>query len=297
MSPDTYAADFLADLHAVEQASPRTQQSHARVLGFSDVGGCPERGRRFLSGEPFSSQTDMTAARVGNWVDAGLKQVRNAQRPHLLTDLRVSCTLPSGIQLTGHPDEVDPSVPLVIDYKSKAGLSGVRRNGSDDEHRIQRALQYLACLQSGVFTSDQGWVGNIYFDRSGKDPEPVVEIVPFQEEKHWIDRADEWLLDVLAHVESGTQAERTKYLPFCERFCPFFATCRGADLYDGEVYAGQIPTLARIYADADSTEKAAKELKAALRDDLLGLNGVTDAHRIRTSSDNKLTVTLLEVGA
>lgn len=297
MTPDTYRERFLTDLDTADANSPRTQQSHARVLGFSDIGGCPEAGRRFLAGDPFTDTTDMTAARVGNWMDAGLKKVREDANPHLLLDLRVECLLPSGIRIKGHPDEVDPTVPLVVDYKSKDGLAGVRRTGPSDQHRMQRALQYLACLQAGVFATEDGWVGNIYFDRSGHDPVPYVDLQPWKQEKVWVERADAWVLDALRHAQNGTPAERTEYRPFCERFCRFFSACRGADVYDELLIEGTKADLIALYHEAHTQEKQGKALKEALREDLLGLSGVTATHSIRTSSDNKLSVAVLDDSA
>lgn len=293
MTPERYAQRFLADLTTADLTDPRTEQAEARILGFSDIGGCPEQARRFLNGDPFTDLPDLTAARIGKWVDAGIKEIRKAANPNLLTDLEVSCTLPSGIRITGHPDEVDPNTPIVVDYKTKDGIAAVRRTGPDEQQRIQRALQYYACLQSGVFTSEDGWVGNAYLDRSGKDPDVYVDLEPWSEAKIWVERADTWLLEVLHAKERGVHAERTKYLPFCQRYCRFFTACRGADLLDGEQIDGALAEMIALYHEADRKEKAGKELKAALRSDLLGLNGTTAEHVIKTSSDNKLTVTPL----
>lgn len=292
MNPDTYAAGFLADLHEADATSPRHQQSQARVLGFSDMGGCPERARRTLAGEPFTDTPDKTAARIGTYIDTGLKQTRAAARPHLMFDTRVQATLPSGLRIPGHPDEIDPTIPLVIDYKSKDGLAAVRRLGPSDKDRIQRALQYLACLQSGVFTSEDGYVGNLYIDRAGNDKGVVVDIRPWREERTWVEVADVWYLDVLRHVNSGQAAERTEHGPICRLYCPFFSACRGADQMADE-RLDDLAELIALYAEADREQKKGEALKAALRPDLLGLTGRTQTHHIRTSKDGKLLVTAL----
>lgn len=293
MNADTYAADFLTDLRQADEISPRHAQSDARVLGFSDIGGCEERYRRFLAGEPFTDTPEKMAAWVGTWVDTGIKQVRQRANPHLLMDVRVQATLPSGLRIPGHPDEINPDTPLVIDYKTADGLAAVRRLGPSTKHRIQRALQYLACLQSGVFTSEDGYVGNLYLDRSGNDTDVHVDLRPWREERDWIEYADQWYLRVLRHVQKGTPADRTEHLPICRRYCPFFSACRGADQQSDEPLDGTVAELAALYAEADSKEKQAKALKEALRADLLGLTGRTSTHHVRTSSDGKLTVSVL----
>ena len=46
----------------------------------------------------------------------------------------------------------------------------VRRNGTSDSHKYQRHLYALGAMQAGILDSGQTiWVGNLYFDRSGKE--------------------------------------------------------------------------------------------------------------------------------
>lgn len=294
MNAETYAETFLADLNAHDQNAPRTQQANARILGFSDIGMCSERARRFIAGDEFTDVPDKTSARIGTWVDEGLKKIRADANPRLLLDLNVQATLPSGLRIPGHPDEVDPDIPLVCDYKTVDGLAGVRRLGAGTKHRIQRALQYLACLQTGVFTSEDGYVANIYLDRSGKDTGVHVDMRPWVEERDWIDYADAWYLRVLEAAQNGRPAEREEHLPLCRSFCPFFSACRGADQAADVELDDSLSEIVALYAEADTTEKQGKALKAALRSDLLGLTGRIGKYHVRTSTDGKLTVAPLK---
>jgi hypothetical protein len=299
LSAEDYSLLFAFDLEAVEILSDRSGQTDRRELGFSDVLGCPEQKRLLLSGAPFTDSPDLTAARIGNWVDAGVKKARLAARPWLLTDLRIPVTLPSGRVLWGAPDEIDPEEPSATDYKTVDGLSAVRRMGPSDAQRAQRVLQYEAALQNGLITSDQGVVRNAWLDRSGNDRGVYTQQDLFLDERHWLVTVDEWLHDVEYHVKHAQQAEKTKPLPFCRDYCQFFTVCRGADSVQGEWIVGETALKVELYDEAQKTEKAATKLKESLRSELIGLTGRSATHAVVTTHINgktphdKLTVTAL----
>ncbi len=289
LSADDYAHSFSFDLDAAEVLSDRSAQTDRRELGFSDALGCPEEKRLLLSGHPFTDSPDLTSARVGNWVDAGVKTARLAARPHLLTAVRVPVKLPSGRVLWGAPDEVDPTEPSVTDVKTVDGLSAVRRTGPSEQQRAQRVLQYEACLQSGILTSDEGVVRNVWLDRAGNDQGCHVQQDLFLEQRHYLTIVDEWLDDVEYHVRHKQQAEKAKPLPFCRRYCKFFTACRGADSVQGEWITGETAEKVALYAEAVETEKQAKALRDSLRSELLGLTGRSASHAVVTTHVNGKT--------
>jgi hypothetical protein len=278
LAPDEYAQQFTFDLSVYDLLSPRSQHSDDGGVGASSFG-CREEMRHILLKHERTDSPDKTAAIIGSYIDAGIKQSRKAANPGLIVDAEYVCTLPNGFSFPVHPDEVDPDEPSVTDYKTKNGLAAIRRGFADESYRIQRHIQGLAAIQAGV-VDESVIVRNVFIDRSGADPHAHVEQEPFS----WdvIGQATEFVNDVLYAIKHNETTVCDRPRSFCERYCAFYTMCRGHEIEDDNTPITD-PRLARMvaaYMEAETQEKQAKELREALRTDLSGLTGVTDNHRI-----------------
>lgn len=280
LSPDDFAAQFAYDLHTHAISGPRAAQTFDGQIGASDFT-CRQRMMFILAKRTPTDSPSKWAAFVGSALDREITAARAAANPALLFQQRLTVTLPSGAKIPVTPDEIDPDEPAVTDYKSKNTLALVRRTVSDEPARIQRHLQYLACLQNGVIGTDAGVVRNVYVDRSGADDRPHVEQEPFNPQI--IDLADSFYTDALYAAEHGEDAWRDQPRNWCERFCPWFTACRADDRADTDraVLDPRIGQAAAAYLQAAEAEREAKALKAALREQLEGVEGRTrDGHQI-----------------
>lgn len=278
LAPDEYAQQFTFDLSVYDLLSPRSQHGDDGGVGASSFG-CREEMRFILTKAERTDSPDKTAALIGGYIDAGVKAARKAANPGLIVDAEYLCTLPNGFSFPVHPDEVDPDEPSVTDLKTKNGLKAIRRGFADEQHRIQRHLQYLAAHQAGVVPPD-GIVRNVFIDRSGADPHAHVEQEKF--DPAVVEQATEFVNDVLYAIKHGERARQDRPRYFCKQFCPFFTACRGDEIAaeDEPITDERLARMVAAYAEADTQEKQAKALREALRADLSGLTGVTGTHRI-----------------
>lgn len=224
MGPDEYAAQLAADLDIAQETSPRSLQRH---LGISDLGNCHQEALYKLRGTEPTDHTDGWQALFGTAVGDAVERAR-AARPHLLHQVPVIATLPSGRQIPGTADEVDPDEPSVSDFKSKDDESKLlwqRRQGATDQQRYQRHICYLGAHQKGL-VPPRGIVRNAYVSRSGKG-EPLIEQEPFSMDV--IREADQWLGDVYYADEHGEDASKDRHYSWCREWCPFFTLCRDSD--------------------------------------------------------------------
>lgn len=250
MTPHQFAASFSASLEAADLSRPRSEQTD---LGVSAVGVCHEQVRRIMVGEVGTKTVGM-AALVGTWCHDGITAARKMLNPRLLHEVEVTVTLPSGITLLGHVDELDPDEPSATDFKTADGLSMARKMGSDDQQRFQRHLYALGAVQAGLVSEEGLVVRNLWIDRSGRTDELHVEQEPFSREV--IQAADAWLSDVVYAVRNGEPAQRDKDRSWCMKCCPFAADCRGGEedslLLLDPVYA----SAAQAVLDGKALEKA-----------------------------------------
>lgn len=281
MRPHEYAALFSASLEAFDATRPRSEQ---KIPGVSSVGVCHEQFRFLLSGETGENKASMKAL-VGTWAHAGITEARRAFNPALLHDVELEITLPSGVQLLGHADEIDRAEPSVCDFKSADGLSIARRTGSDDQQRFQRHLYALGAIQAGLVPEEGLTVRNIWIDRSGRTDEVHVEQEPFSRDV--IIAADAWISDSLYALQHGEPAQRDKDRTWCEQCCPFFLPCRGEDTIDATPLTDPLyEVAARTYVEGKATEKAAAVEAEDARRLLEGVSGKAGPFLIRWTHVN-----------
>jgi hypothetical protein len=81
VTPDDYAADFTSSLRVADATTARSLQSASGQVGISDLGFCQEYVRRLVTRSPRTDAPAGLSARVGNYVDEGIKRDRAAARP------------------------------------------------------------------------------------------------------------------------------------------------------------------------------------------------------------------------
>jgi hypothetical protein len=214
-SPESFADDIVAiishDLRAFDTASDRSQQSRSGILGPSDIGFCRQKAALVTRGIDPTDEKKMWAAQVGtavhNYVEAALKTKHPDWLMGSIDQLHVTAILPSGAEIGGHPDIVIPDLNTILDIKTVDGFEWVKRNGTSASHKYQRHLYALGAIQEGILDPSQPvYVGNLYFDRSGKEQEPLLLLEPFTHDLS--DEIDQWVSDVAYAVMNKEDAMR-----------------------------------------------------------------------------------------
>lgn len=279
---------IVTALNDYDGGSPRTKQSREGILGPSDIGFCRQKAVLVTKQVQPTDTPSKWAAMVGtamhNYIEAALKAAHPDWLVGSIDKIRVTATLPSGAEISGSPDVVVPSANAVLDIKTVDGFEWVKRNGTSSSHKFQRHLYAMGLVAAGILSSDKPvLVGNLYFDRSGKEPEPVVLTEEF--DPTLTSEIDSWVTDVIYAVTHGQDASRDVAAAVCQRICEFFTVCRGGELsvLDGADIITDEPTLTAIdmYLEGDGLEKQGKKLKAEAKQHLVGINGTSDKAQVR----------------
>lgn len=282
-----YEIAIDASLTAYMDNSARSVQASEGRLGPSDIGFCRQKAALMVRGVEATDAPPKWAAAVGtavhNYVEAAIKQMFPDWLMGSIDDVTVTATLPSGAQISGHPDIVIPSENTVLDIKTVDGFQWVKREGTSQQHKYQRHLYAMGCIAAGLFDPEKPvWVGNVYFDRSGKQPAPLV----FVEEMDPMltDEIDSWVGDVIYAVKNNEDASRDIPAAVCERICSHFTACRGAlETNDGGelIIDTELVSAIDMYTEARGMEKTAKQMKDEASARLLGVNGSTGQWQVR----------------
>jgi hypothetical protein len=192
------------------------------------------------------------------------------------------------LNIPGHPDLYRRSD--LIDFKSKDGLGVVRRTGPSDQERFQRALYAKSLIEQGEM-DENCWLHNVYLDRSGGDPKPVVWSSKFS----WaeVEEAIEWIDSVLYAIQMGEEAERDPSREWCWACCPFAPQCRGMDDSDieGKIEDPFVLEAVKVYVEAAAEIKLLEKDKRSAASVLGSLDGgVTDSHKFRWIDVNSTDV-------
>lgn len=267
--------------------SARSLQSDAGILGPSDIGFCRQKAALMTKGVAATDTVPKWAAAVGtaihNYVEAALKEAHPDWIIGSIDHLRVTATLPSGAAISGHPDIVIPDENTVLDIKTVDGFEWIKREGTSSQHKYQRHLYALGCQQAGLFDDSKPiMVGNIYFDRSGKQSEPIVLIEEM--DPMLTNEIDSWITDVIYAVQHGQDASRDIAPAVCERICSHFTACRGAlETLDGgeRITDPTLLTAIDMYVEARDLEKQASAMKREAQTRLVGVNGTSSDYQVR----------------
>ena len=278
---------FSNALRDYMDGSARSIQSAEGILGPSDIGFCRQKATLMIKGVPQTDVVPKWSAAVGtavhNYVEAALKQAYPDWLLGSIDHLEVTATLPSGAEIKGHPDVVVPASNAVLDIKTVDGFAWVKREGTSQQHKYQRHLYALGLIQSGILdVSKPVLVGNVYFDRSGKESEPYVVVEEL--DPTLTDEIDAWVTDVIYAVRNGEDASRDIPAAVCEKICTHFTACRGSlETHDGGELIEDAETVAAInmYVEGRDMAKEADQMKREAQSRLVGINGTDGRYQVR----------------
>lgn len=285
-SENTIKNTIITDLNGYMNRSARSVQSDNGILGPSDIGFCRQKAALMTRGVAKTDETPKWAAAVGtaihNYVEAVLKEAHPEWIVGSIDNLRVTATLPSGAVIGGHPDVVVPEWNAVLDIKTVDGFQWIKREGTSLQHKYQRHLYALGLIEAGILKEENLVVGNIYFDRSGKEQEPIVIV----EEMDWTltNEIDSWVQDVIYAVKNNEDASRDIPAAVCEKICSHFTACRGSlEVHDGGelIEHPELLSAVDMYVEARELAKQAEQMKKEAQDRLMGINGTTGTYQVR----------------
>ena len=284
---DKIKALFSNALREYMDGSARSIQSAEGILGPSDIGFCRQKATLMIKGVPQTDVVPKWSAAVGtavhNYVEAALKETYPDWLLGSIDHLEVTATLPSGAEIKGHPDVVVPASNAVLDIKTVDGFQWVKREGTSQQHKYQRHLYALGLIQSGTLDpSKPVLVGNVYFDRSGKEAEPLVLVEEM--DPTLTDEIDSWVTDVIYAVRNGEDASRDIPAAVCEKICSHFTACRGSlETHDGGEIIEDKETIAAInmYVEGRDLAKEADKMKREAQSRLVGINGTDGNYQVR----------------
>lgn len=282
-----YDIAISAALTAFMDNSARSQQAAAGRLGPSDIGFCRQKAALMTRGIDATDSTPKMAAAMGtawhNYAEAAIKAMFPKWLLGSIDNIRVTATLPSGAEISGHPDIVIPDENTVLDIKTVDGFAWIEREGTSQSHRYQRHLYALGCIAAGYFDRTKPvYVGNVYFDRSGKDERVLVKIEEL--DPTLTDEIDSWVQDVIYAVKHNEDASRDIPAPVCERICDFYTACRGGlPVHEGGELITDSEMLAAVdmYVEARDMVKTGEQMKKEASARLFGVNGTTGKFDIR----------------
>jgi hypothetical protein len=297
---------IAAVIKAYGENSPRSLQSAAGILGASDIGFCRQKAVLMTRGVPQSDSSDISAAQMGIAIHDYLGEALAWGFPTWIVDRpslrigKVTARFPSGYEVSGTPDALDPDNNRVIDVKTKDGLEVVKRMGPSMSHRYQRHIYGMGAIDAGYLDPD--WpmiVANLYIDRAGND-EPLLLEEEF--DPTLTDEIDQWIGDVTYAVKTGEDASRDVPAPVCERICEFFTVCRGGALPDSvggmPIEDDELLEAVLMYVQGRDMAKEGERLKKQANSLLRDINGIAnvDGNRfqVRWTHVNSSTVEAYE---
>lgn len=265
-----YLEEVRGALVAWDQSRPRSLQ---QTIGWSEAMDCRAALGYKLSGEWETDDTDTWRAIVGSLLHQGVQEIRGKQNPDLRFEVD---TVYRGIP--GHADEVGPD--WVTDYKFPT--VAVKDTWARDPHGEAFASAraqghgYAAGLIAAGILPEVCTVNVLVCPVDAGFAEWWLWSEPF--DRAVADTAAARLDDVKATHAAGGWLPREKPVAFCERFCGFFTTCRGADgpvseLISDPETVSMVDRYAEIGAVLGPLEKEKKRIALEIR----GVRGITPA--------------------
>lgn len=292
MTDEEYALaqSLYSTIQESQHLSDRSKQAQSFVVGVSDLGYCSERLRRMLDRQVPDAEPEMLKAFIGTWLGTGVESAWKAMRPESQTQGEVRISLRGQkytYEIPGHPDIIDGNT--VLDVKSAMRLAGVARHGFvDQQKKFQRHVYGLAAFEAGLLGDialDEIRVGNVWIDRSGQDPIPLVKIEPFDPDV--VEEAVHWLDSVVYAWENGEEAMKEPAREVCESTCGYWRTCRALDTdVTGRITDVKILDSVEMHLKASEMKREATALAESSKDVLLNVSGSTGTHTVRTITVN-----------
>lgn len=286
-------------LTAYMDGSSRSKQAADGILGPSDIGFCRQKASLMTRGIAATDSPPKWAAAVGtalhNYIEAAIKEAHPDWLVGSIDGMRVTATLPSAAEISGHPDIVVPSANAVLDIKTVDGFQWVKREGTSLQHKYQRHLYAMGLIQAGILDGSKTvLVGNIYFDRSGKEAEPLVLVEDM--DPTLTNEIDSWVQDVIYSVNHGEDASRDVPAAVCERICSHFTVCRGSlETQEGEFIDNpELLSAVDMYVQGRDMKKEGESMQKAAQALLDGVNGSTGTYQVRWVDVQPTTVESFE---
>lgn len=275
---------LAADIRDYGMNAPRSVQSREGILGPSDLGFCRQKAALTVKGVADTDEQSIAAAQIGTAIHEYVAKAFKERHPDwIIDDHKVTARFPSGAEISGTPDIIAPDWNAIIDVKTVDGFSWVKREGTSQNHKYQRHCYAMGAVQEGLLDASKTvYVGNLYIDRSGKEPEPYFIIEEF--DPTLTDEIDSWIQDVIYAVKQGEDASRDIPAAICERICSKFTACRGElETHEGGEFI-EDPTLVSaidMYVEGRSMVKDGEQLKKEAQARLFGVNGRTNEYQVR----------------
>lgn len=288
------------------EATARSRQAQRRVIGVSNLGHCRQFLKYMILDQPDTDTVDKTPAFIGTVLGDAIEEQIAKDHPDWLIQTELEFPLPSGGHVKGHSDVIIPAsaagtveeweasqagdydgppvyLQSVLDGKSKAELETIKKYGQTLQQKYQLHAYARAAIEAGhLDPSKPIMVGNVFFDRSGRDVVPYGIFQVYDESV--IYEIDEWVSDVTYAVTHDEEAPRDKPRDFCVRFCPFFTVCRGTEeAPTGLIEDENIIQAVGLYAEGAELESRGKKLKKLAKEGMEGVEGNTGEYTIRNT--------------
>lgn len=282
-----YGALISAAIRSYSDSSDRSVQSDNGILGPSDIGFCRQKAVLMTRGVAPTDSTPIMPAAIGtaihNYAEAAIKEMFPTWLVGSLDKIRVTATLPSGAEISGHPDIIIPEDNVLLDLKTKDGLAWVKREGSSQSNKYQRHLYVLGAIAAGLLDNSRPvYVGNAYLDRSGKEELIITDVAEY--DPTLTDEIDGWVTDVIYAVTHKEDASRDLPSAVCEKICSHFTACRGGmAMHDGSemIDNPELVSAINMYVEGRDMEKTAAQMKKEASAMLHGVNGATNSWQVR----------------
>lgn len=273
-------AKVVVDAYSAQSMnSARSQQSAARVLGPSDLGGCRSYMAHMLKDSPRNErQKPPWAAFVGTWVGEGLERAYVAARPQSMSQVPIQVELPSGRKTRGTADVIDEELDGVVDFKSLDGNESMIDGEPPFKNLAQVMCYLLGAIQMGLLTKNATW-NLVYVDRSGEEPVPVV--LSGALDMDVIRKMEERIAEAEYGALFGEEVPRDEPYAMCEQFCEFFEVCRGDWQPAGLITEPEVVSAAEQYLEGQALEKRGARLKKEAKAVLKGSEGSTGTAIVR----------------
>lgn len=313
------AATWYAGIQNAANGTERSKQQQDMFIGISTLGHCRNYAALMLKQTPFSDVRDKTAAFYGTVAGDAIEAQLFKDHPEWKIQEKLVFPIPSGGEIPGTTDVVVPwegsvtfeewmtqfeydeetgemllderglpvidGAPLYMqgiwDGKSKAELETIKKSGPSRQQIFQVHAYAKAAIAKGLLNPDYPiLVGDVFFDRSGKDVVPHAIFHVYSEDV--IGFIDEWINDVTYAVLNGQEAEKDMSRDWCWNWCEYATICRGFDT-DTRGLIEDPEALASVerYREAQEMATAAEKIKKALKPTLEHVQGSTGTHNVR----------------
>jgi hypothetical protein len=284
------AQAFYTAIQNASNSTARSMQQQGHMLGVSNLGHCRNYAALMMKQVPFSDKRDKTAAFFGTVAGAAIEAQLKLDHPDWKFQEDLFFPLPSGGGTDAHPDIVIPFSAQnieagfyqgILDGKSKAELETIKKTGPSQQQIYQIHGYAKAAIEAGLLNPDHPIiVGDVFFDRSGKDVIPYGVMHLYSEDV--ITFIDEWVNDVKYAVMHGEDASRDMPREWCWSYCEYATACRGGDTdVEGLIESPDIIAAVEMWEEAKELKAQAKKKETAFKRTLDGVSGSTGTYNIR----------------